>query len=369
MLPINNNSSSSLLNASLAGVATSAQEPVVKDTYLDQNSLNSVKAMGRKNDPEALKQIAKKFEGMFVAQMLKSMREANEVFSEDSLFSSKEEKFHQDMLDQQMVLNLTSGKGIGLATSMYQQMQKIYGKNAASAQDSGGVDIKSLMPNLKPLTQQPVSTSQSETDAAANSAASNIPPALIARPSVSTKNTDSTKNTKDLSKQTPEEFIASLMPFAEKAAADLNVNTDIILAQAALETGWGKHMLHDGKGNNSFNVFNIKKGSSWDGDSVGVSSLEYNKGVAKKEHSNFRQYESYMHSFSDYVDMLKNTSRYQRVLDAGNDSKGYADALQKSGYATDPHYANKLKSLLNSDAIRSAVDSKTAAAEANTTRG
>jgi len=382
MLPIDGKSSGMLPTTSLltsAGAGASGKDTTVKDTFLDQNSLNSVKAMGRKNDPEALKQIAKKFEGMFVQQMLKSMREANEVFAEGDMFSSEEEKFHQDMLDQQMVLNLTSGKGIGLAASMYQQMQKIYGKGSVPAADGSSPEIKALMPNVKPLAESEINTNTLLTGGASSTATSssatvsnakvNVPPALISRAAI-TANASNTKANKNSNAQTPDEFIASLMPFAEKAAADLNVNTDVILAQAALETGWGKHLLQDGQGNSSFNVFNIKKGSSWDGKSVAVSSLEYKQGVAQNEHSEFRQYEGYTHSFSDYVDLLKNSPRYQRVLDAGSDSQGYAEELQKAGYATDPAYADKLKSLLNSDAIRSAVDGKnTTASAVNSTRG
>lgn len=351
MLPIDNSTYGSLSSTSLLpGSASSSIGPsAVKDTVLDQNSLNSVKAMGRKNDPQALKEIAKKFEGMFVQQMLKSMREANEAFSEGSLFSSNEEKFHQDMLDQQMVLNLTSGRGIGLATSMYQQMQKIYGKVSASDKPEAGAEIKPLVPTLKPLAQSAIST---------------VPPTLISRAAI---NANLNKNAPA---QTPEEFIASLMPFAEKAAAELNVNTDVILAQAALETGWGKYLLRDKEGNSSFNVFNIKKNASWEGKSVAVNSLEYKEGIAKKERSEFRQYEGLMHSFSDYVDLLKNSPRFKHVLTAGNNSASCAEALQKAGYATDPDYAKKIKRLLNSDTIRSAVDGSMMAARAiNTTRG
>lgn len=352
MLPIDNSTYGNLSGASLlpAGSAASAGAAAVKDTYLDQNSLNSVKAMGRKNDPQALKEIAKKFEGMFVQQMLKSMREANEAFSEGSLFSSNEEKFHQDMLDQQMVLNLTSGKGIGLAASMYQQMQKMHGKSAAPESSDAASEIKSTMvPAIKPLAQDTITTA---------------PPTLISRAAIHAT-TD-----KKAPAQTPEQFIASLMPFAEKAAAELNVNTDVILAQAALETGWGKHLLKDKFGNSSFNLFNIKTNPSWEGKTVAVSSLEYKDGVAQKERSEFRHYEGYKHSFSDYVDLLKNSPRFKKVITAGNNSAHCADALQKSGYATDPNYAKKLKRLLNSDVIRSAVDgSMMASRNTTTTRG
>jgi peptidoglycan hydrolase FlgJ len=297
-------------------------ETTVKDNYLDQNSLSAVKAMGRNNNPQALKEIAKKFEGMFVQQMLKSMREANAVFDEGDMFSSDEVKFHQDMLDQQMVINLTSGKGIGLATSMYQQMQALYGKkNAADVIENKTIENKT---NENKINSNKII----ETKAAENK----MPVA-----------------------QTPEEFIAALKPFAEKAAAELKINPDVLLAQAALETGWGKHVIHDPQGNNSFNIFNIKKNAAWEGKSVAVQSVEFKQGVAQIETANFRQYDNYLHSFSDYVALMKTNSRYQPALNAGNNSAEYAKALQQAGYATDPRYAEKIKNVLASDAIRAAT--------------
>lgn len=346
MLPINGNAQATTLLATTSLMKSAVQDTVVKkgvvaDNYLDQNSLNAVKAMGRNNDPQALKEIAKKFEGMFVQQMLKSMRDANAVFSDGDMFSSDEVKFHQELMDQQMVLNLTSGKGIGLATSMYQQMQKMLG-NKAPAESSSNTLItppvikQDSFESLKPLASH-----------------SPQPPELLSRAGIKTH--------KSTHQQTPAEFIAALKPFAEKAAGELNVNTDVLLAQAALETGWGKHVLQDTQGNSSFNMFNIKKSASWEGKSIGVNSVEFTQGVAQQERSEFKQYENYLASFSDYVALMKTNPRYQKALDVGSDSKKYADALQKSGYATDPEYAAKIKRLLASDTIRSAVNSQTAA--------
>ncbi len=337
MLPIDGN----LLSASSATTLSApGKDAQIKDNYLDQNSLNAVKAMGRKNDPQALKEIAKKFEAMFVQQMMKSMRDANEVFSDGDMFSSSEVKFHQEMLDQQMVLNLTSGKGIGLATSMYQQMQAMYNKSASTELIEGE---PALEPMIKPLaTNFITNTNASE------------PPVLISRAAILTKES-TTKESKSAVAQTQEEFVAALMPFAKQAAAELNIKTDVLLAQAALETGWGKHVIHDTQGNNSFNIFNIKKSNSWEGKSVGVKTLEYQNGIAQKEHAEFRQYDDYRQSFLDYVNVMKTNPRYQHALNAGATSAGYAEALQAAGYATDPDYAAKIKQLLTSDAIRSAT--------------
>ena len=327
MLPLNSAST-------MPSVSASATTAAVKDNYLDQNSLNAVKAMGRHNDPAALKEISKKFEAMFVQQMLKSMREANEVFSDGDPFSSEEVKFHQEMLDQQMVLNLTSGQGMGLAKSMYQQMQRLYGKGKDAVEGIESliktdkkIELVPAQRNIKPLTS------------------ANETPSLFSRAGI--KNAIAT---------TAEEFIAKVKPYAEKAAAELNINTDVLLAQAALETGWGKHLIHDAEGNNSFNIFNIKASGNWQGKSVAVNTLENKQGITQQERAEFRQYDNYVQSFTDYVNLIKNNPRYEKALQAGDDSHAYAKELQRAGYATDPAYAEKIKRLLNSDAIRSAVD-------------
>ncbi len=321
------------MTSGLAGTSLAGSTTAIKDNFFDQNSLNSVKTMGRHNDPAALKEIAKKFEAMFVQQMLKSMREANAVFSDGDMFSSEEVKFHQEMMDQQMVLNLTSGEGIGLAKTMFEQMQKSYGKP---------VDLKGQSEPLKTLDRQ-------------------------FRPPVTSINTSSSAfqlkesrvGNKTAIANGPEEFVEKLKPYAAKAAAELNVGTDVILAQAALETGWGKHLIHDAQGNNSFNIFNIKA-TAWGGKSVSVNTLENKQGVTQQERAAFRKYEDYAGSFADYVALIKNNPRYKEALSAGSDSKSYADALQKAGYATDPDYADKIKRLLNSDSIRAATESSVA---------
>ncbi len=317
----------SSLTSALAGTSATGGTTAIKDNYFDQNSLNSVKLMGRHNDPAALKEISKKFEAMFVQQMLKSMRDANAVFADGDMFSSEEVKFHQEMLDQQMVLNLTSGEGIGLAKSMFEQMQRNYGKP---------VDVNKKSESIKTLEK------------------SFRLPAVTRKASAST--VDASSGTKSAIAQTPEEFVECVKPYAEKAAAELNVSTDVILAQAALETGWGKHLIHDAQGNNSFNIFNIKA-AGWQGKSVTVNTLENKQGVTQQERSAFRQYDDYAQSFADYVSLIKTNPRYKEALEAGTDSESYADALQKAGYATDPNYADKIKRILNSDSIRTATDS------------
>lgn len=323
----------------------------VQDTFLDANSLNHIKTMGRADDPQALKEVAKQFEAIFVQQMLKNMRAANEVFSEDSPFNSNEMQFHQDMYDQQMSLNLTSGKGLGLADALYEQMLRAYG-----AKPEAGVNPAAI--NALPEALKHLRSVQS------GSARPDVFDTPVANPFAGERNLASEKHSpllrpggKTAVANSPEDFIASLKPYAEKAAADLNVNSDVLLAQAALETGWGRHVIHTRHGDNSFNLFNIKAGESWGGDKVNVQTLEYTQGVAHQERADFRRYNNYAESFADYVRLLQTNPRYQQALAAGQDAGSYAEELQKAGYATDPAYAEKIKNILASEPMRAAVQS------------
>lgn len=363
-------------------IDTGANVSHVQDSYLDPNSLNSIKAMGRDKDPQALKEVAKKFEAMFVQQMLKTMREANAAFGEGNYFDSQATLFHRDMLDQQMVLNLTSGSGIGLADHFYKQMLQNYGAGmkpdhvaaGQSAQAIGGVldqaveykksgnslvetpgadDLEDWINDFIRMSDNShLQTIFSETEAEEKVQPPmhyGMLPAFANKTLVS----NSRSGQKSSISSTQENFVMMLKPHAEKAAAELQINPDVLIAQVALETGWGKHVIHDKQGGNSFNLFNIKAGSQWQGDKVNVATLEYRDGIAANEKADFRKYTDYADSFSDYVRLMKNNSRYEQVLQKGGDSAAYAEALQSAGYATDPEYAQKIKRLLNSDVIKS----------------
>ncbi|HEY0891661.1 MAG TPA: flagellar assembly peptidoglycan hydrolase FlgJ [Cellvibrio sp.] len=366
-------------------IDTGAKVSQVQDSYLDPNSLNSIKAMGRDKDPQALKEVAKKFEAMFVQQMLKTMREANAAFGDGNYFDSQATHFHRDMLDQQMVLNLTSGSGIGLADHFYKQMLQNYGAGMKPESAGGASALHSLQQtdglldqaveykkSSKPNVEVPNAdaldnwindfirmsdNSQLQTLFSETDAEEKIQPPIHygVLPMLPNKAqlAHSRGGQKASVSSTQENFVMMLKPHAEKAAAELNINPDVLIAQVALETGWGKHVIHDKQGENSFNLFNIKAGGQWQGDKVNVSTLEYRDGIAANEKADFRKYTNYADSFSDYVQLMKNSSRYEQVLQKGSDSAAYAEALQSAGYATDPEYAQKIKRLLNSDVIKS----------------
>ena len=142
----------------------------------------------------------------------------------------------------------------------------------------------------------------------------------------------------------PEAFVRVLWPHAQQAARELNVDPEILIAQSALETGWGRSVIDGGGLDSSYNLFGIKAGSGWDGGRASASTLEFEEqsGVMTRQRASFRTYESWRHSFNDYVQFLKTQPRYRDALDHGGDSVRFVEGLQQAGYATDPRYADKI---------------------------
>jgi flagellar protein FlgJ len=145
------------------------------------------------------------------------------------------------------------------------------------------------------------------------------------------------------------------MPLARSAAAKLGADPLAIVAQAALETGWGTRVPSNADGSSSHNLFGIKSGSSWSGPEATVRTLEFQQGVLAHTTDNFRAYGSPAQGFADYVQLLTADPRYQSVLAAGADASRYAQALQDSGYASDPNYAQKIKDIYSGVTLRAAV--------------
>jgi peptidoglycan hydrolase FlgJ len=185
--------------------------------------------------------------------------------------------------------------------------------------------------------------------ATTSSAASTNPwiPTAAANPSAATNlSTSSTNQLTPLwQAASPEEFVQKLWPCAQEAGKALGIDPKHLLAQAALETGWGKSLPCDTDGTTSNNFFGIKAGQSWQGDSVSVKTLEFEGGVPVPKQAKFRSYDSAADSFRDYVEVLRNNPRFAGALNTGNDAKAFASALQRGGYATDPRYAMKIETI------------------------
>ena len=284
--------------------------------YADFSGLEGLKRNVKADDPKAIRAVAQQFESLFTSMMLKSMRAAK---LGEGLGDSQQSDLYQDMCDQQVALKISQGKGIGLADMLVQQLTRAGAVKAAAGAASG-----------------PSATGGAAGAARAAAPVVAAPPAL----------TDAQKIS----------FVQQLTPLATQAGAQLGVSADTLIAQAALETGWGRHVPAASSGGSSQNLFGIKAGASWSGASTTALTSEYGPAGAATVSQPFRAYSSVQQGVNDYVTLLQRSSRYQGALGTGNDVNAFASALSSGGYATDPDYAQKLQATAaNVKALRSAA--------------
>jgi flagellar protein FlgJ len=261
------------------------------DNYHDMSGFNDMRRVAREDPDAALRQVAEQFEAIFMKMMLKSMRDAS---MGNSLFESDQSQMYQDMFDNQLSVSLSQGNSNGLADILVKQL-------------SGSITQKN---------------SDEQIMLSAN---------------------------KSIGETKQERFINTIRPYAEKAAKELGTKPEVLIAQAALETGWGQGISRHPDGRSGFNLFNIKANQNWQGPIVSKMTLEYKNGLATREHSSFRAYTSLNESFNDYVNYLKTNPRYEEALKSSNDPVTYIKELSKSGYATDPAYADKITNIMSRD--------------------
>lgn len=321
-----------------------------KVNYHDLTSLAQLKHSSGGDDDAALKQAAKQFESIFMGMLLSSMRKANEVFEDDGVLNSNATKFYQDMYDKQLSTELSEKGSLGLADLLVQQLRPTKGKTTPAS-------MLKLPTEAAPVPDKKASADiQVSAVAPTKKSAEVTPPLVETSPQVITETlaSEPDPDNEDWTFESPGEFIQKLMPAAKQAAQKLGLEPLALLAQAALETGWGQRTFKTAEGNNSFNFFGIKAHNSWQGDVAVVDTLEYRQGVAQKEKAKFRAYESPEQSLGDYVDFIKSNPRYQQAVAMADNPKAYFQQLQAAGYATDPNYAQKILSVFNSDTFKQA---------------
>lgn len=324
--------------------------------YTDFNGLAKLKQGAREQTPEAIKEVAKQFESVFLTMVLKSMRQAKLA---EGAMDSKQSEFYRDMYDQQMAIHLAGKPGVGLADLIAKQLSP----TQKSRNDDDEMQTGDFLNRAMGVSASPAGQSLNATPSTANSLAAagqameesglNRLQASLERLEQSQKALDEQWQAMQsglggemaLNKQM---FMSQLLPHARQAADELGVDANVLLAQAALETGWGKSVIKNAQGESSFNLFNIKADKSWQGKQNQVSTLEYENGVARKEMAGFRSYDSYKQSFDDYVTFIKSNPRYSEALKKADNPAQYVRELQKAGYATDPRYAEKIMSIYNS---------------------
>lgn len=302
---------------------------------LDTNSLGDLKQSAKAGSPEALKGAATQFESMFVNMMMKSMREAT---PQDGPMDSQETRTFTTMLDQQMSQKLAK-RGIGLADVLVRQLSvQQQGQALAKQMQSGalaiGADANTAQGSAGAARLvRDAGTMSTDGAAAASTSASGI--------------TGSARSTSDAGKPAHvRAFQDKLADAAEEAEKVTGVPAKFMMGQAALETGWGKRVIRNQDGTSSNNLFGIKAGPGWKGKVATAVTTEYIDGKPHTRIERFRAYASTADAFKDYANMLSSNPRYQKVLASGGDATSFARGLQHAGYATDPHYAAKLASII-----------------------
>ncbi|WP_333850096.1 flagellar assembly peptidoglycan hydrolase FlgJ [Leclercia sp.] len=282
----------------------------------DTQSLNDLKAKAGKDPAGNIRPVARQVEGMFVQMMLKSMREA---LPKDGIFSSDSTRLYTSMYDQQIAQQMTSGKGLGLADVIVKQM--------AAAQGVPPEEAPQQVPMKFDLEKVTSYQNQALTQ-------------MVRKAVPKAPESDDEPLTGD-----SKDFLAQLSLPARLASQQSGVPHHLILAQAALESGWGQRQIRRENGEPSFNIFGVKATGSWKGPTTEITTTEYENGEAKKVKAKFRVYSSYLEALSDYVGVLSRNPRYAAVTQAATAEQG-AQALQNAGYATDPQYARKLTSMI-----------------------
>ncbi len=281
----------------------------------DFQGLNELKVKANKDAKEALPEVARQFEGIFLQSMLKSMRMGQHFLDESSPFSGKNEATFQEMLDGQYAKSISESKGIGLADMLTKQLEGAVknSTNHLEIPDSSASTLRT--PALSGDLNKPKSTSVVVDD-----------------------------------------FVKSIWPTAKQAASMMGLDPKILMAQAALETGWGKFIAKDADGSSSNNLFNVKTGGSKEFDSVKINTTEYIADTPIKTSASFRKYSSVEQSFNDYVSLIKGNERYQNALANAGNPELYVNELHKAGYATDPNYGSKILSIYHGDELNQAIE-------------
>lgn len=342
--------------------------------------LDSLRSAAAHKDPAAVASTATRFESLLAQEMIKSMRQAS---GKDSMFPGQSQTY-RDLYDREIANRLSQGKGLGLQPMLRKALGGAANAAAAPARNGAApaqAKPMSLARYLRAMPAQEASAAPPSPDAAvgagispaaaaagvnhsSNAVAYRLPTVTVtAAVTGSTSLSGSGRRAVPLGDGPPispssgapnrhfsaDDFVAKVWPHAQRAAAQLGVAPEALVAQAALESGWGKSVGGDN------NLFGIKAGSGWHGAVRTLQTSEYRDGRMQRESAAFRSYASIGDSFDDYAKLLKSNPRYAAALGAGSDTARFAGALQKAGYATDPNYAAKIASIARTPMIAQAL--------------
>jgi len=356
---------------------------------LDAGALSALREQAKTAPDKALSAAATQFEAVFLQMMMKSMRAAT---PQDGPLDSDATKMYTSMFDDQIAQTMAK-RGTGLGKVIEAQLSRSLPTKPANADTDAGATAAAgkamplhpsaarAMPlhpsaaKAMPLhaahpamalqrsggkampiqhsggTAMPIHTLSTSSAAGAYArTAADAAPASVAKPAAQSAPTPSAASAKPASwlPDSIQAFVDKLRPAAEAAARAVGLPVQYLLAQAGLETGWGKHQPKSAATGDSHNLFGIKAGQAWKGKVVETSTHEVVGGTLVATKAKFRSYDSYETAFGDFAKMIGSSHRYAKALAQGADPAAYASALQKGGYATDPAYAAKLTRAIRS---------------------
>lgn len=323
---------------------------------VDMQGVHDLRAQMKADPKLGLKKAAQEFESMFLQMVLKSMRD---TVPQDGLMSSEETRFFTSMLDQQMAQDLAKGGSLGFAKMLEQQFRR----NLAAPMSADV--LENVKPNFSPAAQGLLNNLEALKSAVPGNLPVNIPQAPVSplsqpqvsvmQPRVESINAvDDRQRARTDAAATPQDFVSKVWPHALEASRVTGIPPQFLVAQAALETGWGKQEIRRADGLPSYNLFGIKAGRQWDGQIVSAQTQEFIQGQPVQVTASFRAYNSYAESFQDYANLLRSNPRYGSVI-GSQDGTEFARRLQQAGYATDPQYAEKLARIISGPTMRQAM--------------
>ncbi len=355
--------------------------------------LSRLSQAAARREPEAIDAVARRFEALFAEMMVSSMRTAS---LGDPLFEGQN-TMYRDFYDRELASRMTMGRGLGIADMLRKQLSPTSAPDTPAQGSDGAGTPFALSPPVLPMAVHKATTTTplhlppaipsppavglcpplptlpqapgyfpdpqlaAIGDITAPYTRGLLPPVAIAGfPEEAVADPTQVRQValaklSQAKAGTPEGFVAQVWPHAQAAAAELGVDPRMLVAQAALETGWGRSVMRGADGQPSHNVFGIKATGGWQGSEVKQSTFEFRDGVMQRERAAFRAYGSVAESFADYVRLVRDNPRYGEALQAGNDGPKFADALARAGYATDPQYAAKLKAIADGPTLRRAL--------------
>jgi peptidoglycan hydrolase FlgJ len=270
----------------------------------DTKGVDALRYSASKDPKAAIKETAKQFEGIFMQQLMKSMRQAT---LSSGLLENSGTQMGTELLDTQFAQSL-SGRPGGLSEMIAKHLERQLGE---------------------PLANMAKDAASAQTVAATGQTGTAPLPASLQ------------------GKERQVGFLKLHDSAAKAAEAETGIPATFMVAQAAHESGWGRHEIRNTDGSSSFNLFGIKAGKDWTGPTTTVTTTEVINGQPRKVQAKFRAYASYEESFKDYAKLMKDNPRYSKVVAAGSSAQGFAHGLQRAGYATDPEYAKKLTNMIN----------------------